>query len=110
MIITTCGATMTNDQDPGAAGQAPCGRGWAVPWLPGRTLDRDTATTAMTFAGTVGAADLRLGRSPRPAVEGQAMASDLTGSDAIACESRPLPAAARQPGTPPRRQDQEAAD
>lgn len=41
---------------------------------------------------------------------GQVAALDLTGCDAIARESQPLPAAARQPGTPARRQDQEAAD
>jgi hypothetical protein len=110
MIITICGATMTSDQNPGAARQAPCGHRWVVPWLPGRTLHRNTANTAITLAGTAGAANLRLCRSPRPAVEGQAAALDLTGCDAIARASQPLPAAARQPGTPARRQGQEAAD
>jgi hypothetical protein len=108
MIIIICGATMTSDQGPGTAGQASC-RGWAVPW-PGPDPGPNTATTAMTLGGTAGAADLWLGRSPRPAVEGQAAAPDLTGCDAIARASQPLPAAARQPGTPARRQDQEAAD
>jgi hypothetical protein len=110
MIITICGATMTSDQNPSTARQASGGHGWAVSWLLGRTLDRNTATTAMTLAGTTGAADFWLGRPPWPAIEGHAAALALTGSDAIARASQPLPAAARQPGTPTRRQDQKAAD
>jgi hypothetical protein len=110
MLITICGATITSDQNPGTTRQASGGHGWEVPWLPDRTLDRNTATTAMTLAGTAGTADFQLGRPPWPAVEGQAVAPDLTGSDAIACESPPIPATARQPGTHSRRQDQEAAD
>jgi hypothetical protein len=45
-------AAMTSDQTPHSAQAAP-GGGWAVTWLPGRTLTRDQAITAMTIAEVV---------------------------------------------------------
>jgi hypothetical protein len=57
MTITT----MTSDQNPHAARQAPGGYGWEVCWLPGQVLDRGTAITAMLLADTVGERDLHEG-------------------------------------------------
>ena len=77
MTLTINDTTMTSDQTPHTARQAPSQNGWEVSWLPGRTLDRNSAITAMILADTVGrrscpggppalAAHPGLGRRTRP--------------------------------------------
>ena len=53
MTLTINDTTMTSDQTAHTARQAP-GRQheWEVSWLPGQTLDRNTAITAMVLADT----------------------------------------------------------
>ena len=43
---------MTSDQSPHTARHAASRNGWEVSWLPGRTLDRNSAITAMVLADT----------------------------------------------------------
>ena len=48
MTLTITDTTMTSDQTIHTARQAPDRNGWEVSWLPGQTLDRNIAITAMT--------------------------------------------------------------
>lgn len=50
--ITITDTHMTSPATPHTA--TATGGGWAVSWLPGRTLDRNQAVTAMTIADLVG--------------------------------------------------------
>ena len=50
MTLTIHDTTMTSDQTAHTARQAPSRNGWEVSWLPGQTLDRNTAITAMILA------------------------------------------------------------
>jgi hypothetical protein len=50
--ITITDTTMTCPATPHTA--TATGGGWQVSWLPGRTLDRNQATTAMVIANIVG--------------------------------------------------------
>ena len=52
MTLTIHDTTMTSDQTAHTARQAPSRNGWEVSWLPGQTLDRNTAITAMILADT----------------------------------------------------------
>ena len=52
MTLTINDTTMTSDQTPHTARHAPGRNGWEVSWLPGQTLDRNTAITAMILADT----------------------------------------------------------
>ena len=90
MTLTINDTTMTSDQTPHTARQAPSQNGWQVSWLPGRTLDRNTAITAMVLADT--SADERVRESHRlwPHIQGWAAELGLTGPEAVA-------AAASQP-------------
>ena len=54
MTLTIDDTTMTSDQSAHTARQAPSRNGWEVSWLPGQTLDRNTAITAMILADLVG--------------------------------------------------------
>ena len=52
MTLTINDTTMTSDQTAHTARQAADRNGWEVSWLPGQTLDRNTAITAMILADT----------------------------------------------------------
>jgi hypothetical protein len=60
-----------------------------VSWLPGQTLDRNTAITAMILADTTGEHDIREGHRLWPHIQSWAEELGLTGHDAIAQASRP---------------------
>jgi hypothetical protein len=82
LIITD--TTITSDHSAHTARPASgTQRGWEVSWLPGKILDRDTATTAMILADIAGEGDLRQGHRHWPVVERWAADLGLTGSDAI---------------------------
>jgi hypothetical protein len=89
MALIITGTTITSDHSPHTARQAP-GRqfGWEVSWLPGKVLDRDTATTAMILADIAAKGDLHHGHRLWPVVERWAADLGLTGSDAITQASR----------------------
>jgi hypothetical protein len=65
MTLTINDTTMTSNQTPHTARQAP-GRqhGWEVSWLPGRVMDRNTAITAMILADTAAEGGLHEGCCP----------------------------------------------
>jgi hypothetical protein len=54
-----------------------------VSWLPGRSLDRNSAITAMTLADLTGERDLNDRHQLWPFIQGWAAELGLTGSDAI---------------------------
>ncbi len=101
--------TITSDQNPHTARLAPgCQHQWEVSWLPGRTLDRNTAITAMTLAETAAEADLHEGHRLWPHIQSWAAELGLTGTDALARaaqppgdSSRPKEHASRLPGPVP---------
>jgi hypothetical protein len=98
---------MSSDRTAHTARQAPGRGGWEVSWLPGQTLDRNTAITAMVLADTTADQDLHEGHRLWPHIQNWAQELGLTAPGAIAQASRP-PAdldkrANRQP-------DREAAD
>jgi hypothetical protein len=66
-----------------------------VSWLPGRTLDRNTAITAMILADTAADQHVREGHRLWPHIQGWAAELGLTGPDAVAAASQP-------PGDPSR--------
>ena len=90
MALTINDTTMTSDHTPHTARQAP-GRQheWEVSWLPGQTLDRNTAITAMILADTTTEPGLREGHQLWPHIQGWAEELGLTGTDAIARVSQP---------------------
>ena len=90
MTLTINDTTMTSNQNPHTARQAP-GRQhqWEVSWLPGQILDRNSAITAMVLADTAAQGDLREGHRLWPHIQGWAEELGLTGTDAIARVSQP---------------------
>jgi hypothetical protein len=64
--------------------------GWEVSWLPGRTLDRNQATTAMTIADIVGGRGVGLSDDPIwPFLDNWAAELGLSGPDAVVRASEP---------------------
>jgi hypothetical protein len=64
--------------------------GWEVSWLPGRALDRNQATTAMTIADIVGRRGVGLSDNPVwPFLDGWAAELGLSGPDAVVRASEP---------------------
>ncbi len=102
MSLTISDATMTSDQSPHTARQAPGHRhGWEVTWLPGQILDRDTAITAMILADIAATGDIHPDHRLWPAVQIWSAEVGLSGPDAIARAAQPPPDA-RQPEPPDR--------
>jgi hypothetical protein len=90
MTLTINDTTMTSDQSPHTARQAP-GRPhhWEVTWLPGQTLDRNTTITAMILADTAAQSDLHEGHRLWPHIQNWAAELGLAAPDAIAQISQP---------------------
>ena len=89
MTLTIHDTTMTSDQTAHTARQSPTRDGWEVSWLPGQTLDRNTAITAMILADVVGKADLHEGHRLWPHIQGWAEELGLTGPEAAAASQPP---------------------
>jgi hypothetical protein len=100
---------MTSDQTAHTARYAPGRNGWDVSWLPGQTLDRNSAITAMTLADTA-EPGLHEGHRLWPHIQSWATELGLTGSEAIARASQPPSDINRQPEQASRQADREAAD
>ena len=100
MTLTINDTAMTSDQTPHTARQAPSQNGWKVSWLPGRTLDRNSAITAMVLADVSADQRVREGHRLWPHVQGRAAELGLTGTDAIAaiCQPPGDPGREREPG------------
>ena len=109
MTLTINDTTMTSDQTAHTARHSPQRNGWEVSWLPGQTLDRNTAITAMVLADTA-ADDLREGHRLWPFVQGWAEELGLTAPEAIARASQPPGDINRVQDQASRQPDREAAD
>jgi hypothetical protein len=101
---------MTSDQTAHTARQSPSGHGWEVSWLPGQTLDRNTAITAMVLADTTAECDLHEGHRLWPHIQSWAGELGLTAPDAIARMSQSPSDPNRQQEQASRQPDREAAD
>jgi len=73
---------------------------WELSWLPGQTLDRNTAITTMVLADTVAEPDLNQGHRLRPHIQSWAGELGLTAPDAITRISQPPGAAAASKNQP----------
>ena len=62
---------------------------WEVSWLPGRHLDRNSATTAMMLADLTAHGDVRAGHRLWPHVEGWAAELGLEAPDIFTGITRP---------------------
>jgi hypothetical protein len=102
--------TMTSDRTAHTARHAPDRNGWEVSWLPGQTLDRNTAITAMTLADTAAERDPAEGHRLWPQIQSWAGELGLTAPDAIARVSQPRSDPNRQQEQASRQTDREAAD
>ena len=101
MTLTIYDAAMTSDQTAHTARLASGSQHlWEVSWLPGRSLDRNSAITAMTLADLASEPGLNERHQLWPFIQGWAAELGLTGSDAISRAS--------QPGTPRQRHDRES--
>jgi hypothetical protein len=90
MTLTINDTTMTSDQTLHTARQtAGLEHRWEVSWLPGQTLDRNTAITAMTLADIAAEKGVHEGHRLWPHIQSWAEELGLTGSDAIARASQP---------------------
>jgi hypothetical protein len=110
MTLTINDTTMTSDQTAHTARHAPERNGWEVSWLPGQTLDRNTAITAMILAGTTAERDIHEGHRLWPHIQSWAAELGLTGRDAITRASQPPGGINRQQEQTSRQPDREAAD
>ena len=90
MTLTINDTTMTSDQT-GHTARLTSGSQhlWEVSWLPGRTLDRNSAITAMVLADHAREPDLNERYRLWPFIESWAAELGLTGSEAVDRVSRP---------------------
>ena len=66
MTLRIDDTAMTSDQTAHFARHAPDRNGWEVSWLPGQTLDRNSAITAMVLADTTAEPGLHEGHRSGP--------------------------------------------
>jgi len=86
--ITITDTAMTSPATPHTA--TATGGGWQVSWLPGRTLDRNQAITAMTIADMVGGTGVPRADDPIWLhLDGWAAELGLTAPGAVARASEP---------------------
>jgi hypothetical protein len=110
VTLTINDTTMTSDQTAHTARHSPDRGGWEVSWLPGQTLDRNSAITAMTLADTTAEPGLHEGHRLWPFVQGWAEELGLTAPDAIARASQPPSDLNRQHEPAGQQPDREASD
>jgi hypothetical protein len=100
MTLTINDTTMTGDQTAHTARLAPSQNGWEVSWLPDRTLDRNTAITAMVLADISADERVQEGHRLWPHIQGWAAELGITATDAVAAISQ-------LPGDPSREHEPE---
>ena len=111
MTLKIDDTAMSSDLTAHTARYAPDRNGWEVSWLPGQTLDRNTAITAMILADTTAAEqDLHEEHRLWPHIQSWAQELGLTAPDAIARTSQPPGDINRQQEQARRPPDREAAD
>jgi hypothetical protein len=111
MTLTINDTAMSSDRTAHTARPAP-GRPhqWEVSWLPGQTLDRNAAITAMTLAETTAETDPHKGHRLWPHIQSWAGELGLTAPDAITRISQPPGDPNREEEQASRQPDREAAD
>ncbi len=110
MTLTIHDTTMTSDQTAHTARQASSRNGWEVSWLPGQTLDRNSAITAMILADLTGEEDLHEDHKLWPHIQGWAEELGLTGPEAVAAASQPPGDINHEHEHADKQPDREAAD
>ena len=110
MTLRIDDTAMSSDRTAHTARYAADRNGWEVSWLPGQTLDRNTAITAMVLADTAAERDLREGHQLWPHIQSWAGELGLTAPDAITQASQPPGGINRQQDQASRQPDREAAD
>ena len=110
MTLTITDTTITSDQSAHTARHAPDRNGWDVSWLPGQTLDRNTAITAMTLADTTTEPGLHEGHRLWPHIQSWAQELGLAAPDAITRISQPPGGINPEQDQASRQPDREAAD
>jgi len=111
MALTITDTAMTSDRSAHTARRSPGhDHGWEVSWLPGQTLDRNSAITAMVLADTTAAPGLREGHRLWPHIQNWAAELGLTGPDALTRSTQPPADIHRDPDPADRQADPEAAD
>ncbi len=89
MALTITDTVIRSDQTTHTALRSKSGR-WHVSWLPGRTVDRNQAITAITLAEVVGARGVRLPGDPIwPFLDNWAAELGLSGPQAVVLASEP---------------------
>jgi hypothetical protein len=101
---------ISSDRTAHTARQASDRNGWEVSWLPGQTLDRNNAITAMVLANTTAEQDLHEGHRLWPHIQSWAEELGLTAPDATTRISQPPSDPNRQREPAGRQPDREAAD
>ena len=110
MTLRIDDTAMSSDRTAHTARYAADRNGWEVSWLPGQTLDRNSAITAMVLADTTADPDLHQGHRLWPHIQGWAEELGLTAPDATAKTSQPPSDITRQQEQISRQPDREAAD
>jgi hypothetical protein len=110
VTLTINDSSMTSDRTAHTARHTPDHNGWEVSWLPGQTLDRNTAITAMTLADTTAEPDLQEGHRLWPHIQSWAQELGLTPPDAIARAAQPPDGITPHQEPASRQPDHEAAD
>ena len=110
MTLTINDSSMTSDRTAHTARHTPDRNGWEVSWLPGQTLDRNTAITAMTRADTAAEPGLRESHRLWPHIQSWAQELGLTAPDAIAQAAKPPDGIDHRQEPASRQPDREAAD
>jgi len=89
MTLTINDTLMTSDHAAHTARHSPSRNGWEVSWLPGQTLDRNPAITAMILADLTGEENPHEGHRLWPRIQGWAAELGLTAPEAMATASQP---------------------
>jgi hypothetical protein len=90
MALTIRDDSITSDRTAHTARPvADDGHRWEVSWLPGRSMDRNSAITAMVLADVTGPGDVRAGHRLWVHVEGWSAELGLTAPDVLAQTSSP---------------------
>jgi hypothetical protein len=110
VTLTINNSSMTSDRTGHTARHAPDRNGWEVSWLPGRTLDRTTAITAMVLADTAAEPDVREGHRLWPLIQSWAQELGLNAPDAITRAAQPPDGVDHHQEPATRQPDREAAD
>jgi hypothetical protein len=110
MTLKIDDTAMTSDHTAHTARRVLGRPGWEVSWLPGQTLDRNSAITAMILDDTAADPDVHEGHRLWPHIQSWAAELGLTAPDAITRAVQPPSDIQHQQKSASRQPDHEAAD